>query len=142
MPSTLRVITMTVQTHAQLMTPRFHRPLVAIHCDPKVFPKHFTTDNRVRLVLVIHPRTRNTKVFRDCQLTDLQRILSSPETVYLGEIGLDWSEPNQTWGKLEALFRRLLSLSCAGQVLVHHLGGMIPRDIKVYTRGLEILWDY
>ncbi|XP_053400550.1 uncharacterized protein LOC123558360 [Mercenaria mercenaria] len=63
-------------------------------------------------------------------------------TVGLGEIGLDWTEPESSWDKQEEVFRRLLQYACVGRVLVLHLRSKNSHDSTIYHKGLEMVKEY
>ena len=106
---------------------------VAVYCDPRRYPKTIAVSPRFTVAIGCHPKTvTNLTPEKEQQL---QQLLKHPR-VALGYIGLDWTEPVQTWDLQRTVFRRLLSSSCTRRPLVLQL-----RDGRqnqgVLSRALE-----
>jgi TatD DNase family protein len=93
----------------------------------------------IKIVIGFHPR--KVKEFNIGVLSKIQRLLTLPGVVGLGEIGLDWTEPQEVWEEQESVFRQILQNAGSWRVLVLHLRGKHSSDYSVYFKGLEIVQE-
>lgn len=76
--------------------------MVAVYCDPETYPEYFPSNPRLKFTVGFHPR--KSASFSEQVLGRIQKLLLHPIVVGLGEIGLDWTEPQAAWEQEEEVF--------------------------------------
>ena len=74
---------------------------VAIYCDPDTYPTDVKLQELPSSIMVgagIHPRhARNRSSRIESDVRHLRRLLQHPRVIALGEVGLDHTEPIESW---------------------------------------------
>ena len=104
---------------------------VRVHCDPATLPTDLECVEGVRYAIGLHPKKASS--LNDTLFGRIESLLRNPCVTALGEVGIDHTEPQESWGVQERALVRLLSLSCPGRPLVLHL-----RDHTAYATHARI----
>ncbi|KAH3872198.1 uncharacterized protein LOC127868684 [Dreissena polymorpha] len=111
---------------------------VLIYCDPETYPTSFPAQAGFGVAVGLHPRKAarfNPELYRH-----LKQLLRNERVVALGEVGLDRTEPADTWGLQEEVLTRILELSSPCQPIILHIRDGEDRQSGVlYLMCLELL---
>jgi Tat protein secretion system quality control protein TatD with DNase activity len=111
---------------------------VLIYCDPETYPTSFPAQAGFGVAVGLHPRKAarfNPELYRH-----LKQLLRNERVVALGEVGLDRTEPADTWGLQEEVLIRILELSSPCQPIILHIRDGEDRQSGVlYLECLELL---
>ena len=101
---------------------------VAIYCDPDTYPTDVKLQELPSSIMVgagIHPRhARNRSSRIESDVRHLRRLLQHPRVIALGEVGLDHTEPIESWASQVKLLEKVFPLIEDRHVLVIHCRGM------------------
>ena len=95
-----------------------------------------------KVAVEVHPRHANE--FSQDHFQALESLIASPHVHALGEVGLDRTEPVNTWRQSEEVLTKVLNLASIHKPLVLHIRGP-RRDLRaadVHSRCLNILKEY
>jgi TatD DNase family protein len=98
---------------------------VIVFCDPESYPKRLPRQPGFGVAIGVHPR--KARSFEDKHLDEFSSLLRSPGVIALGEIGLDHTEPQDTWAAQEELLVKLLQYSMPIRPVVVHLRDQADR---------------
>ncbi|KAH3827324.1 hypothetical protein DPMN_129256 [Dreissena polymorpha] len=111
---------------------------VLIYCDHETYPTSFPAQARFGVAVGLHPRKAarfNPELYRH-----LKQLLRNERVVALGEVGLDRTEPADTWGLQEEVLTRILELSSPCQPIILRIRDGEDRQSGVlYLECLELL---
>ncbi len=108
---------------------------ICVFCDPKTYPSQFPTDAGFRSAIGFHPR--HAPLLCTSILSRIEELLRSPLVLALGEVGLDFTEPESTWMTQQRALQDLLEYSMPVRPLILHLrDGDNPYGV---TSGLACL---
>ncbi|XP_060587423.1 uncharacterized protein LOC132742946 [Ruditapes philippinarum] len=111
---------------------------VAVYCDPASFPSELILDRIPRgfgIAMGIHPKQSHQ--FSESLLDNIRQRLGNSRVVAMGEVGLDFTVPEDTWSFQEHVLIRMLSLAPSSMPVILHL-----RDGEhgnAYLKGYDIL---
>lgn len=103
--------------------------VVANFCDPETYPSpeeiRTLTNQGCFVTVGIHPK----KVISDEDLERLQTLLGLPEVSGLGEVGVDHTEPVETWpDQTDKLVKAIRAAKSTPKLIVLHCRGMENQD--------------
>ena len=104
---------------------------VRVFCDPESYPGVFIREQGFGNAVGLHPKKAH--LFNEGIKSRIREALRDPGVVALGEVGLDFTTPVDTWELQSAVFGELLTLSCPDRVLVLHI-----RDASKYATEARI----
>ncbi len=108
---------------------------ICVFCDPKTYPSQFPTDAGFKSAIGFHPR--HAPLLCASILSRIEELLHSPLVSALGEVGLDFTEPESTWMTQQRALQDLLEYSMPVRPLILHLrDGDNPYGV---TSGLACL---
>jgi len=113
---------------------------VLVFCDPERYDELvIPNDPRWRVAVGIHPKKAPS--FRELQWVHMQVLLSDNRVTAVGEVGLDYSVPQDQWPIQEQVLKKVLTVCGLGHVLVLHIRGnkRDPCGIQPHARCLEIV---
>ena len=114
---------------------------VAVYCDSDEFPSILPTDPNLRIAIGVHPK--KIQQFTPALQEHFSALLANTRVVAMGEIGLDMTEPRNTWPFQQEIFCNLLSYSCVRKPLVLHLRGDESEEgVSLYSRALSLVRQY
>ena len=103
---------------------------VKVYCDPETYPGIITNAEGFKVAIGFHPR--HAGKFTDESFSKMRELLRDPGVTALDEVGLDWTEPQNTWGVQREVLMRTLELICPDRVLAIHLRDHTPYGTYVH----------
>ena len=110
---------------------------VKVYCDPETYPGIISNAEGFKVAIGFHPR--HAGKFTDESFSKMRELLRDPGVTALGEVGLDWTEPQSTWGVQREVLMRTLELSCPDRVLVIHMRDHTPYGTYVHGEIMDVL---
>ena len=110
---------------------------VKVYCDPETYRGIISNAEGFKVAIGFHPR--HAGKFTDESFSKMRELLRDPGVTALGEVGLDWTEPQSTWGVQREVLMRTLELSCPDRVLVIHLRDHTPYGTYVHGEIMDVL---
>ncbi|XP_046543596.1 putative deoxyribonuclease TATDN2 [Haliotis rubra] len=92
---------------------------VQVFCDPPTWPQDPTFHQCWKIAVGLHPE--NVSSHRSNQLDKLQSLLSSPNVIALGEVGLDFTAGN--WEQQGKVLEKLFKVADTNKPIILHLRG-------------------
>ena len=112
---------------------------VSIYCDPEHYPESFPSSSPgFKCGVGVHPR--KVEYLTAQKEEQLRFLLNNPAVTALGEVGIDRSEPKETWELQERIFTHLLMYNQSWRPCVIHIRD--PKDEhsgELYSRCLDIM---
>ena len=110
---------------------------VTVFCDPEHFPVDFVPPEGFGAAYGVHPK--KAMEFSAAQFDRLYDLVGAKGTVALGEIGLDFTAPQETWQRQEEVLREVLHLAQPIRPLIVHVRDRSEHATSVlYTKVLKI----
>ena len=111
---------------------------VCVYCDPEKYPDFFPSSPGFKCAVGVHPK--KVQYFTPQKEEQFRRLLSHPEVSALGEVGLDRTEPEETWVLQEEIFTKIMMYNAPWRTCVIHIRD--PMDVhagELYTKCLQIM---
>ncbi|KAH3724158.1 hypothetical protein DPMN_049968 [Dreissena polymorpha] len=110
---------------------------VAVFCDPATYPEVYPCAPGFGSAVGLHPKKPHASVEGAVRLVEEE--LRKEGVVALGEIGLDWTTPEQEWPLQERMFVGLLELACPRRPVILHLRGQDRYSSEVSALALRLM---
>ncbi len=88
-------------------------------CDPRTYPRIFPSDHGFKCAVGLHPREASQ--LTSSLMSEIEGLLRNPRVGALGETGLDYTEPDTSWGVQEHTLIQLMLLSMPIRPVILHL---------------------
>ncbi|KAH3824998.1 hypothetical protein DPMN_126860 [Dreissena polymorpha] len=111
---------------------------VLIYCDPETYPTSFPAQAGFGIAVGL-PHRKAARLNPEL-LRHLKQLLRNERVVAVGEVGLNRTEPSDTWELQEEVMIRILELSSPCQPIILHIrDGEDRRSGVLYLECLELL---